>query len=252
MPPAVLTDDLSESIECLYKVFERYPARRDMPRCECGCVAPEEIALICSKPLREMTADDLGTYAGKAITTWGDVEDFKHFLPRLMELIATEGAVDWRDPETVFGRFRFGHWEGWEPAERHAVETFMVALWRFVLSRYPVIPGLETPFGSIANDYLSAIAQATDDLSPYLRMWRADRSIPALRHLAEFVEDTLDYMTDQGTLGPSWKGRAAQAQVKDWLFDPATTQRLEEGMDSPSSVPFGPSLRRALGFLARL
>lgn len=58
MYAAILTDDLSESIQVLYKVFERYPARRDMPHCE-DCVSPEEIAFICSKPLRELAADDI-------------------------------------------------------------------------------------------------------------------------------------------------------------------------------------------------
>lgn len=247
--PTLLTDDLLESIQSLYEMFERYPARREMPHCE-YCVSPEEIAFICSKPLRELTADDLGKYAGKAITTWGDVEDFKHFLPRLMELIATEGRVDCEDPQVVFSRFRYGQWEGWEPRERHAVESYFVSVWRFVVSRYPVIPGVETLFGAIANDYLAAIAQATDDLSPYLRMWRADRSVPSLRHLAEFVADTVDQVKD-GTLGGWWKSCKAEAQVKAWLSDPATWQRFEEGLASPSSRPFAPSLVEALDLLAR-
>lgn len=248
---ADLSGDLSESIHRLYKVFERYPARRDMPHCEC-CVSPEEIALICSKPLQELTGDDLAAYAGKAITTWGDVEDFKHFLPRLMEVVATEGSVDWRYPEVVFSRFRYGHLEGWAPSERLAVEAYFLSLWRFVLSRYPVFPGGDDPWSSIVNDYLGAIAQATDDLSPYLQIWRMDRSIPALGHLADFVWDTLDYMQDHGTLGAFWEDRVAEAQVKDWLTDLATQRRLEEGLASPSSGLFVPSLLRALNCLARL
>ncbi len=248
---AILTDDLSESIQDLYEVFDRYPVRRNMPHCEC-CVTSEDIDLICSKPLRELAAADLGKYAEKAITTWGDVEDWKHFLPRLMELIATEGLVHWANPETVFSRFREGKWEGWDPVERHAVGFYFVSLWRFVLSRYRVIPLMETPLAVTANDYLCAIAQATDDLSPYLRMWRADRSITALRHLADFVVDTLDQVMKDGTLGPWWRGRAAETQVKEWLSDPATTQRLEEGMASSSSGPFAASLSAALGHLVRL
>lgn len=256
MHAAILTDDLSESIQVLYEVFARYPTRRDMPRECCDmphceyCVTPEDIALICSKPLRELTADDLSKYAGKAITTWGDVEDFKHFLPRLMELIATEGSVDWRGPEEVFSRFRYGQWEGWEPRERHAVDSYFVSLWRFVLSRHPVFPGWDPPWWSIANDYLCAVAQATDDLSPYLQMWRVDRSITGLRHLADFVADTVNQAKD-GMLGAWWKGCKAEAQVKEWLSDPATWQRLEEGLASPSSPPFAPSLVEALDLLAR-
>lgn len=119
------------------------------------------------------------------------------------------------------------------------------------MSRYPVIPGIEPPWWSIANDYLCAIAQATDDLSPYLQMWRADRSRTGLRHLADFVADTLDSVMENGTLGAWWKDRAAQAQVKEWLTDPATTQRLKEEIAAPSSGPFVASLLGALDLLSR-
>jgi hypothetical protein len=256
----ILNDDLSESVRGLYEVFERYRFRRNMPRDDVSGM-PEEIALLRSKPLRELAADELAPYAGKAITTWGDVEDFKHFLPRLMELIATEGSVGFRDPEVVFSRFRYGKWEGWERGERRAVESYLLSLWRFVLSRYPTIHGWEESFrsledsirgvSSMANDVLAAIAQATDDLSPYLRIWREDRSLSALRHLADFVVDALAAVISDGTLGPWWKDRPAQAQVKAWLSEPATWQRLEEGINARTSRPFATSAYEALDLLAR-
>lgn len=82
-------------------------------------------------------------------------------------------------------------------------------------------------------------------------MWRADRSRTGLRHLANFVADTLDSVMENGTLEAWWKDRAAQAQVKEWLTDPATTQRLKEGIAAPSSGPFVASLLGALDLLSR-
>ena len=43
------------------------------------------------KPLQEPEAEDLGRYSFKAMTTVSDVHDFRHFLPRIKELLALGG-----------------------------------------------------------------------------------------------------------------------------------------------------------------
>ena len=41
---------------------------------------------IFSKPLKKLTQDDLPRDTGKAMTIWGNSRNFKHFLPRILEL----------------------------------------------------------------------------------------------------------------------------------------------------------------------
>src|SRR5689334_4808434 len=81
---------LQASVENLYTVFARYPLA-EIEHCKC-CVTPEENARLSAKPLRELTEADFGRYPGKAITTWGHDEDYKHFLPRLLELVLTDAG----------------------------------------------------------------------------------------------------------------------------------------------------------------
>ena len=48
---------------------------------------PEVIALLneqlTSAPLKELTGEEIGPYSGYAITTVGDADDYRHFLPRI-------------------------------------------------------------------------------------------------------------------------------------------------------------------------
>ena len=48
--------------------------------CPC-CVSGSDEDNIHSKQLRQLNGDDLSRYAFKAMTTWGDIEDFKYYLP---------------------------------------------------------------------------------------------------------------------------------------------------------------------------
>ncbi len=36
----------------------------------------------------KLNEDDLSRFTGKAMTTWGNANDYKHFLPRIFELTA--------------------------------------------------------------------------------------------------------------------------------------------------------------------
>ncbi|HLZ63144.1 MAG TPA: hypothetical protein VKR06_39940, partial [Ktedonosporobacter sp.] len=66
----------------LYRIFERYPARRTMWACS-HCVTREEVAALTTVPLRSLSKNDLERYASKAMTTWGESEAYRYFLPRL-------------------------------------------------------------------------------------------------------------------------------------------------------------------------
>ena len=70
--------DLDDKIRQLYDTFSVYPLNRGMEGCPC-CVKDTDKMRLLSKPLRELAADDLSKYYWKAMTTWGAVDDFKHF-----------------------------------------------------------------------------------------------------------------------------------------------------------------------------
>ena len=61
-----------------------------------------------SKQLRELEDEDLARYAFKAMTTWGDVNDYKHYLPRIFELSAKRELLV--DTFVTLGKLEYGKW----------------------------------------------------------------------------------------------------------------------------------------------
>ena len=106
---------LVEAVEKLYTVFSRYPLRKHVEGCPC-CVNETDKDLLESKPLRQLTLSDLGRYAFKAMTTWGDENDFRHFLPRIFELLVSDGELGW-DEEVMLGKLAIAEWKRWPEDE---------------------------------------------------------------------------------------------------------------------------------------
>ncbi|EFH85170.1 hypothetical protein [Ktedonobacter racemifer] len=82
------TITLQETIEHIYTTFSSYLLHHPVEGCP-HCISHEDQERIASKPLRELTEEDLRRYTLKALTTWGDVNDLKHFLPRMLELVVS-------------------------------------------------------------------------------------------------------------------------------------------------------------------
>jgi len=98
-----------------------------MDSCPC-CVDDTHKQQLSAAPLRELTEEQLDTYTWKAMTTWGEVDDFKHFLPRIFELTAMS---DFTADLTVFSKLKYAEWDKWAAEEKETVVSFLVALWHY-------------------------------------------------------------------------------------------------------------------------
>jgi hypothetical protein len=221
--PATAESDseLKRAIEGLYQTFSRYPLPPHVDGCP-HCVSDKDHALLYSRGLRDLGPDELKRYAFKAMSTWGDENDFRHFLPRIFELISVDGESLPIDPEILFKKLAYGHWDTWPPDERQAITGFSEALWSNVLDHFPCEIS--------AEDCLCAIAQAADDMTRYLDRWRIGQSLAHAKHFAEFVEHNPRWSHRHGweLSGNFWEGRPAPArQVVAWLRDPIRKTELE-------------------------
>ena len=113
-------------IENLHRVFSRYPHPSALEGCPC-CTSPTEGKALLRAPLRAIKTEAIRRYAFKAQSTWGTVADYKHFLPRILEL----SMID--DPpcelEVTLGKCAYGDFQSWPNQEKAAVEEFVVSLW---------------------------------------------------------------------------------------------------------------------------
>lgn len=121
-----MTEELRSAIERLYQTFAIYPSNPTMEGCPC-CVSGSDKEKIHSKHLRRLEEGDLARYAHKAMTTWGDAEDFKHYLPRIFELLATTDFIV--DTFVVLGKLEYGQWNNWPENEKASIVLFLFAWW---------------------------------------------------------------------------------------------------------------------------
>jgi hypothetical protein len=234
---------LDHAVTVLYETFARFglAAVAGCPH----CVDDDDQRAIRRVPLRQLTGHDLHRYAFKALTTWGAADDLRHFLPRLLELAARGDMVV--DVATVMGKLPLAQWSTWPPDQRHAVETFVAAWWRRTLTTFPASDDAAT--------VLRAVAQAVDDLSPFLSAWLDPPAESALRHLAGFIDEVAHSVSHRPTglvlLGGGW-WHDQPAQLLTWLNRPTLLATMENAFFDASSAPIAAELSVAVDQLAWL
>jgi hypothetical protein len=207
--------DLPASIEGLYAAFARYPLRARIEGCPHCDLGQNERGLHAA-PLRRLRREDLDVYPFKAMTTFGDVDDFRHFLPRIAELLI-EGAIGAADLGVVAGKLAYGEWTRWPQPERAAVLAWLDALERAYLD--DAVPHV------FAHDVLDANLTLRGDAGPFLARWPGATGKRAIEDLAEEVR-AIAMATNTGH-GSGFVGLIA---LRDEL-QTAFTRAIEHGHD---------------------
>src|SRR5262249_42938235 len=176
-----------------------------------------EMHPLTSKPLDQLGWGELGRYVYKARSLWGDADDYRHFLPRLLELLVEDPPEQHSAVNEALILYNVrDEWRAWPEDEREALTGYLVSLWRYLLSTFD--PGQPSAF---LQDPLCCIAQAVDDLTPYLARWEAAGTTSAsLAYLAHYVNaNSVTLMQGAGLSNAAyWTGRRAQmGQVVSWL-----------------------------------
>ena len=239
-----VSSELSTVIARLYETFQPYINRSHPEGCPC-CVSADDKRKLVSKSLRELTRDDLDRFVWKVLTTWGDVDDLKRFLPRILELMAQDDCGGF-DREVFSGKLRMVEWTNWPERERNVVADYFTIIWRDCIF---------APDGSVwMDELLCALGRALDDLTPFLRAWERCRAANGYDALCGFIEWNLDGLIKKGRLRNNfWPEAEAQMnQVVDWLSSPATEKRLQMIFEEDANAEFAEPLARAVDQLASL
>ncbi len=122
-----LPTNLQDAVEGLYSAFAGYPLADQIEASPLVNVENTK-ARLRAVPLRAISADDLGLFAFKAMTTFGGVNDFRHFLPRIAELLSYQRLVGAADLSLFVRKLAYGQWSTWPASERAAVERWLDAL----------------------------------------------------------------------------------------------------------------------------
>ncbi len=176
-----MNNQIKNIISQIYKIFSKYPENRKIQ----ASTSNEELIKwnnqIFSKPLKELTQDELSNFVSKTMTTYGELSDFKHFLPRILELISEYKAP--YDLEILFSKLEYGNWKKWKNDEKKIIENYMLELWKQILN--DEIIDAEDEF----DDYFFSISKYYYDFRTLLNIWEETlkKSESSIKHLANFV-----------------------------------------------------------------
>ncbi|MCI0332711.1 MAG: hypothetical protein L0228_05770 [Planctomycetes bacterium] len=213
----------------LYRVFAKYRVGEDFVGFD-HYIEPARSKYLLSKPLKELTAAELDSYAFKAISTWGDVDHFKHFLPRLFELVLTDDLHSFLSVEVMFGKLHHGQWTDWPPDERQAVMSYLLAFWCAQLQR-----DVHEINDDTIDTALCAVGNACNDLRDFLAIWMQQREAPAIRQLAQFILINADTILKKRCLWNAyWETRPSVHQVLGWIASDEVSRQLRDCSDSLS------------------
>ncbi|MFC5002612.1 hypothetical protein ACFPIJ_32870 [Dactylosporangium cerinum] len=243
---------LGEAVMLLYESFAGYPLREWTDPCLHCHTADEEQALH-RVPLRDLTPNDLERYVADSLMLWGDLGDLKHFLPRILEIAATEG-FEFPDVEIVYGHLAYGAFATWPAAEQAAVRDLAMAHWRTALAEGVHLAHFEP--------VLTGIMLIEDDLSSYLRHWERSGDAVTLANLAEYAreiarirrgERVWNAFLEVGRPGGAYGTvRPGPGQVTDWLARPDLLARLAARRGTLPDPPAEAALEEALKAVGEL
>jgi hypothetical protein len=214
-----MTADLKQAVERLYEVFSVYPGNINM------CVSPlkgtpEEMnSPLFSKPLRELTSQELSLFSTSVLYTWGMEPDLKHFLPRILELI---GELDCPafELEVFFIKFEIAEWLTWPAEEQDAIVYYLLCLWENIIE-VPVPASLEDFF----LEYFVPIFKIYPDLSQLLAVWDKVKSAAATKRLAQLIYQEFSWLFN-GEMKCFDKQIKPVPELSAWLKSDAVLERM--------------------------
>ena len=188
---------LRDAIEASYVAFASMPRPE---RLDASPVhdADDILRTLTAAPLRELTEQHLALYSRSAITTVGDDRDFRHFLPRILELSVGPMWIG-AEPAVIAIRLNMASWRDWPEEQRSAVLQFFRSAFARSIEGHP-------NYDRTAVDWFSGLAILGDSPSLIFERWRSTTSANAALNLAAFIIDEAKHIRrHQEVRPPFWE-----------------------------------------------
>lgn len=208
---------LADSLDDLYLAFGDVPKPREIKGCRCPCCPSEDdIRILLSKPLRDLTGGELSSYSELAFLTVGEEADYIYFLPRILEVACVERGVRWPDIEITgraIGETKPANW----PGERRAALLNVL--------HAAIHEAIEDEEGREIDGLICAIARMGLDVAPFLE--RIEASPEALIAYFEWNSSSL---AKQKLANAFWDREIPGCQtVLSWFTSPRVSKIIRDG-----------------------
>lgn len=233
---------LEKAIAILYETFAIYSLRPHIEGCPC-CVTENDHKLISHKRLNLLTSSELNNFAFSSMTTWGTALDFKHFLPRLLELIAFDSRRFYWSETVIGSKLNYAKYDEWQVEEKAAIERYLICLWNYILDNYP-------SHSIEPSEFIDSVAKIFKDLTPLLDIWQNHPSINSWLHLSRFIKNEINFNSPQLKLQIIDLSPQQTEQLFTWLLKPSIIEKLERAFFSNLESVYADNLATAIDILS--
>lgn len=169
-----------KSILELYNAFSNYKYNKNMTFCE-HCNEGEDVKKLGNKELLNLNGSDLNYYISSAILTMGDVNDYKHFLPRILHLFIIEEESLAVDLEIVGKRLSELNWKLWPKSESEIIEIILEEQFYDLMKRYT--PSENRSYG--LYDWMTMISLCESDITDYVNIFEKSKDIIKIKYMID-------------------------------------------------------------------
>lgn len=233
----VMTDRLERAVARSYEVFEKYRLNGTIAYCDCNvCMTAGDATKLSSLPLNEISSTLLGEYTNSAhgYDTETIEPQFKHFLPRYLDLIAQCDPPSSIGLETCLSRLGCAAFrKTWPSGETEIIEEFFDAfieasLNQLLLLEWPV--GLRLEFD--IDDVLCMVVIAGGDLERVLGVFDGAADPEAAVHMASLRSNIQHAKGGPRYSNPFLDDHPEAAQrIAEWLGRETVTERIMGAAD---------------------
>lgn len=217
--------DLRRAIDACYEAFSVYPIPSALEASPLRDPA-QILQSLTSAPLRELSDENIGPYAFYAMTTVGGVEDYKHFLPRILELALLSTGQPGLEAEIIALRLNYGEWRQWPVHEQRSVTAVFEESFDTVKQRH--IDEVE------ADGWLCGMAILGLPVSDMLDKWVASSHPNSGLQIAQFIDRTAEFIREAGARRKAYWSHVDEMTIqllRRWIGSASVAEKLMAVID---------------------
>lgn len=194
-----------KALSAMQMAFLAVPKPEHLSSCDC-CHPDSEKQNLLSTPLNQLSGVLLEDFIFSAFNTIGTEEDFKYFLPRVLELIAQDEFGDFCDLGLVGDKLAQANYKTWPENLADSVDRMLRSIWRDVFLKQEVDETKDL------DGYLCLVGNAGVDIKLYL-----DDLFKAPKIAAKIWEWEIENARKGKLFDCFWRHEANQKIVVDWI-----------------------------------
>ncbi|MEX0968168.1 MAG: hypothetical protein WD077_13085 [Bacteroidia bacterium] len=214
---------MEEIIDKSYEIFKKYKATAPLDACTECCLTKNQESELVSLSVRHIPFDLLYDYNTAAKTEKPDIQEFKHFLPRFLEL-TKELKFLHHDEELVFSRFDYYDKDEWSNDELDVLKEFANAFFQYCLTVYSL------PELARIDGILVMLHKIKIDIHILLAEWTINSTPESVLHFNDLINwGFKDNKPDE--LSSPFASTELSRIITEWLENETTKERFSEHIE---------------------